>query len=331
MRKIADSASKFHEHAKSALYTIGALLLILLLVSNTFSGILRSIWADVGNNWLYTYTWLLQRSSGFQLAVWGNAVLHLLTYWPLCLVYCFIELKYPGMLKRFKIQAEVAPTVADYIKCAKQVVFNQIFVSAPVILVHHYLMVLRTNGEYTETSSWPSFTTFVLHFAAFLLVEEILFYYSHRIAHWGPIYRFVHKRHHEFRAPVAMSAIYCHPLEHLFCNLIPVHAGPLLCGSHLSVAAVWYTMAVLNTINAHSGYHLPLFPSPEAHDYHHLTFTQNFGVLGILDYLHGTDAEFRASEQFKKHVMLFPASLAPVHIASIQVQERETVQSVKCK
>jgi sterol desaturase/sphingolipid hydroxylase (fatty acid hydroxylase superfamily) len=55
-------------------------------------------------------------------------------------------------------------------------------------------------------------------------------------------------------------------------------------------------LALLSTLNAHSGYHFPLFPSPEAHDFHHLKFTQCYGVLGILDYLHGTDTLFRSNK-----------------------------------
>ena len=59
---------------------------------------------------------------------------------------------------------------------------------------------------------------------------------------------------------------------------------------------LWNILAILNTLNSHSGYHFPFFPSPEAHDYHHLKFNQCFGVLGILDYLHGTDIQFRESK-----------------------------------
>lgn len=119
----------------------------------------------------------------------------------------------------------------------------------PVAALQHYLSEWRSGGTYTLASAWPSFWEFVLHIAAILLVEEILFYYTHRLAHWGPLYKWVHKEHHRFTAPVAMSAIYCHPLEHLACNLLPVHAGPLLMGSHLSVCAAWYVFAVLNTVN----------------------------------------------------------------------------------
>ncbi|WAQ99648.1 FXDC2-like protein [Mya arenaria] len=33
-------------------------------------------------------------------------------------------------------------------------------------------------------------------------------------------------------------------------------------------------------------------------------FNQNFGVLGVLDRLHGTDIQFHASKQYQRHVML---------------------------
>ena len=69
-------------------------------------------------------------------------------------------------------------------------------------------------------------------------------------------------------------------------------------------------MVLMSTLNAHSGYHFPLLPSPEFHDYHHLKFNQNFGVLGILDSLHGTDSMFRSSKQAERHYMLLTSTPA---------------------
>lgn len=234
--------------------------------------------------------------------------MHLFTYWPIAFMYCCLDMgaqKGGAFEKRWKVQGGAPrPTWADYWKCAKQVVFNQLFVSFPMIVAMHHAMQWRTNGTYTTLEAWPlSFWTFLADIAVILLWEELLFYYSHRLAHWGPLYRLIHKRHHEFRAPVAMAALYAHPMEHLVCNLVPVHFGCFIMGSHLSTCAIWYTLAVVNTLNSHSGWHLPLTPSPEAHDYHHLVFNENFGVLGILDYVHQTDVGFRRSKQFKRHVV----------------------------
>ena len=48
----------------------------------------------------------------------------------------------------------------------------------------------------------------------------------------------------------------------------------------------------------------------EFHDNHHLKFNQNFGVLGILDSLHGTDSMFRSSKQAERHYMLLTSTPA---------------------
>lgn len=45
----------------------------------------------------------------------------------------------------------------------------------------------------------------------------------------------------------------------------------------------WFAVATLVTVVQHSGYHLPLLPSPEFHDWHHAANSGNFGSLGLLD------------------------------------------------
>lgn len=35
-----------------------------------------------------------------------------------------------------------------------------------------------------------------------------------------------------------------------------------------------------------------------------IRFNQNYGMLGVLDRLHGTDTLFRASSAFPRHIML---------------------------
>jgi len=93
-------------------------------------------------------------------------------------------------------------------------------------------------------------------------------------------------------------------------NLLPPLLGPLVCGSHIATTWMWYALALASTTISHCGYHFPFFPSPEAHDFHHLKFNQNYGVLGVLDRLHGTDSIFRQSKAYERHFMSL--SLVPV-------------------
>ena len=92
-----------------------------------------------------------------------------------------------------------------------------------------------------------------------------------RTLHHRSLYSYIHKRHHEWTAPIGIISLYAHPIEHLVSNLLPPVLGPLLMGSHLCSAWVWFSIALLSTTVAHCGYHFPLLPSPEAHDYHHKT------------------------------------------------------------
>ncbi len=85
----------------------------------------------------------------------------------------------------------------------------------------------------------------------------------------------------------------------------------LTCSQVFFSVWIWFTLALTNSLLAHTGYHLPFFPSNEAHDYHHLSFNQCFGIIGILDFVHGTDRLFRSSK------VGFPGSIKLSNLAQI--------------
>jgi len=71
----------------------------------------------------------------------------------------------------------------------------------------------------------PSLFTAIWHFAFFVLTTEVAFYYSHRLLHHPYLYKWIHKKHHTWISPVAISAAYCHPIEHVFSNVLPIALG----------------------------------------------------------------------------------------------------------
>jgi len=89
-----------------------------------------------------------------------------------------------------------------------------------------------------------------------------------------------------------MSAIYAHPFEFMFSNIMPLVAGVLVARSHLFSQWVWYAAAIVTTVIHHCGYALPFFVgnfAPNDHDFHHEKFEVHYGLLGWLDRLHGTN------------------------------------------
>jgi hypothetical protein len=82
----------------------------------------------------------------------------------------------------------------------------------------------------------------------------------------------------------------------------------------------WYTVTIATTLNAHSGYHLPFTSSAEEHDYHHLSFNQNYGDMMVLDFIYGTSEKFYQSHQYMNHRVLL--SLTPLVPASAVQKNR---------
>ncbi|GFY38688.1 fatty acid hydroxylase domain-containing protein 2 [Trichonephila inaurata madagascariensis] len=214
--------------------------------------------------------------SDFALAVWGTSIVTTLFYWIVGLGYTIVDLTgRPEFLQKYKIQKN-----ADY-----PVSFSK------VLKVTLQVMILVKLSQHSKGLHSK------LHFH--IVMNEIIFYYVHRILHLPFVYKYIHKRHHEWSAPIAITAIYGHPLEHISANIVSVLSSFLILGSHMSVCWLWLNVAIFFTVNNHSGYQFPLMSSsPKFHDYHHMKFDQNYGLLGILDWMHGTDLSYRKRKEY---------------------------------
>lgn len=202
----------------------------------------------------------------------------------------------------------------------KTVLRNQTFITLPLLLGNY--LVKSYKGITMDLWAVPTFERAVVDLAVCIIVDEIGFYYMHRLVHHKIFYKRIHKIHHEWTAPIAITALYAHPLESLFGNMLPAALGPVIMKSHISVTWIWYFIAQITTLTVHSGYHIPFFHSAEHHDFHHATFTECFGKigefknlslhfiitnltsLGFLDYLHSTDAKFQKSISGSRHRVL---------------------------
>lgn len=147
----------------------------------------------------------------------------------------------------------------------------------------------------------------------------------YRLIHHPKLYVKVHKKHHEWTAPIALSFAYSTKTEYVI-NMIPValviskqfryfennrnnsiiHSpfvygfqGPMLMNPHLVTLWIWYNFVHLRGINNHTGYQFPWLPASEHHDYHHMASHSCYGRTIVMDWLHGTDKGFRTYQARK--------------------------------
>jgi sterol desaturase/sphingolipid hydroxylase (fatty acid hydroxylase superfamily) len=221
----------------------------------------------------------------------------------------------PRWAARFKVQhgANEPLDRAKLARALQQIAFNQLIVAWAFAFALAHALRWRGNPVLPEHIYWGPRLLWDL--ACIVVLEEIGFYYSHRLAHENKfLYKNVHKRHHEWTAPIAITAVYAHPLEHIMSNLLPIALGPFVSGCHAWIVFLWVGLAIATTLTSHSGYHFPLLGSPQQHDLHHKLFSVNYGVMGWLDALHGTDDKFRGTVHQQRHKIFLSTTPIDVQI-----------------
>ncbi|RUP45202.1 C-4 methylsterol oxidase [Jimgerdemannia flammicorona] len=141
----------------------------------------------------------------------------------------------------------------------------------------------------------------------FFLFEDFYHYWAHRALHYGPIYKHIHKQHHEYSAPFGIAAEYAHPVETVVLGMgtvgFPIIWVLITGDLHIITMFTWIILRLFQTIDAHSGYDfpwslhniIPFWAGAEHHDYHHYAFVNNFSTsFRWWDFMFGTDTKYRA-------------------------------------
>uniref|UniRef100_A0A803KRS2 Fatty acid hydroxylase domain-containing protein n=1 Tax=Chenopodium quinoa TaxID=63459 RepID=A0A803KRS2_CHEQI len=113
-----------------------------------------------------------------------------------------------------------------------------------------------------------------------------------------------------YATPFGLTSEYAHPAEILFLGFATI-VGPAITGPHLFTLWLWMVLRVLETVEAHCGYHFPWSPSnffplyggSDFHDYHHrLLYTKSgnySSTFMYMDWIFGTDRGYRTLKALK--------------------------------
>jgi len=215
-------------------------------------------------------------------------------YWaigiPTTIMDCF-----PGVFLHMKTQGSRSIfTVREWVE-AVCVSMGNLFFSAMIISFLLWKLWSKLhNGQFmSENDPWV-LTSELPKMAINFVVVDLWFYWTHRLIHYGPLYRMIHKFHHRFTAPTSVASMYANPLEFMIGNLGGVVLGPVFTNCHPLTTLVWICASLISTGMHHSGYEIM---GARDHDRHHEVFNVNYGVA-FTDELFGT--QYVGSDLWKK-------------------------------
>lgn len=129
---------------------------------------------------------------------------------------------------------------------------------------------------------------FVFSIFLMLFIHDTYFYWTHRFMHWKPVFKYLHKVHHQSTNPSPWAAMAFHPLEAVIeASVIIVIV--LLIPAHPLAIALFLLLMMLYNVYGHLGYEL--YPkgfsksflgkwvnTSFSHNQHHHYFEGNYGL-----------------------------------------------------
>jgi Delta7-sterol 5-desaturase len=141
---------------------------------------------------------------------------------------------------------------------------------------------------------------YVFSIILMIFVHDAYFYWSHRLMHWKPMFKYVHIKHHLSINPTPFAALAFHPVE-AFVEIIIVPILAFIFPHHPSIVQIIFFYSLLVNVGGHMGYETvpkwfvrhKIFKwhnTSTHHNMHHRLVKYNYGLyFNIWDRLMGTN------------------------------------------
>ncbi|EJT98899.1 hypothetical protein DACRYDRAFT_101538 [Dacryopinax primogenitus] len=239
-------------------------------------------------NALFFYlTWLILvlSHSAFKISVLAVLLIRLVCFWIPALGMTAFDLLLPdlaGSCKFHPSSVRMLPSTIPWL-------LLRAGINDAIGISLHALAVYTRPGLFPVSVTLPLLPTMAYDLLLSQLVSSAAYYYLHRFTHYAlPA---LHEQHHS-HPPTPLLARAQNPADYILLSLLPTYLVPLLRRSHiLTFLLILGTQCVVDVVRF-SGYQGLWGPAgglssrTEAHYYNRGTC--NFGIWGILDYVHGT-------------------------------------------
>lgn len=203
---------------------------------------------------------------------------HIFTFWSLSSIFIYID--FNNLFQDYRLRKNQIDKLF-YKETIKDVINTHVKVMLP------FNLIIAPSWDYFGCT-WDSPNYSIFHILFILLIEELLFFYLHYIFHKNKyLFKKIHYKHHKWKEPVAVSALYAHPVENILCNFLPLLIGIYITKLNFYYVIFMIAFVTTNAVLVHSGYNFR--KKINNHYKHHKNLNKQFGILGIFDRIYKTN------------------------------------------